>query len=136
MSADANAKAVDNPYARKEVSYSCETGDEICKVVGGIFKKVREARELGERNGNEHGGELDYVLLRYCVMMLLIVLTVLIGSLVSCRALVACSRLVLGCLGLKKVGILELTPFLCTLLSFRNLTSNQRGSHSQLCRIG
>ena len=55
----------DNPYARKEVSYSCEMGDEVCKVVGGIFKKVREAREMGERFGVESGGEFDYVLRIY-----------------------------------------------------------------------
>ena len=41
----------DNPYARKEVSYVCETGDELCMVVGGIFRRVREARELGESHG-------------------------------------------------------------------------------------
>lgn len=41
----------DNPYARKEVSYVCETGSELCVVVGGIFRRVREARELGESHG-------------------------------------------------------------------------------------
>ena len=41
----------DNPYVRKEVSYVCETGNELSVVVGGIFRRVREARELGESHG-------------------------------------------------------------------------------------
>jgi hypothetical protein len=41
----------DNPYARKEVSYVCETGSELASVVGGVFRRVREARELGESHG-------------------------------------------------------------------------------------
>lgn len=41
----------DNPYVRKEVSYVCETGGELSVVVGGIFRRVREARELGENHG-------------------------------------------------------------------------------------
>lgn len=49
---------MDNPYARKEVSYVCETSGEACGVVGGIFRRVREARELGERHGKESGGKL------------------------------------------------------------------------------
>ena len=38
----------DNPYARKEVTYVCETGAELAGVVGGVFRRVQEARELGE----------------------------------------------------------------------------------------
>ncbi len=45
------AQPQDNPYARKEVSYVCETGNELSLVVGGIFRRVREARELGESHG-------------------------------------------------------------------------------------
>ena len=41
----------DNPYVRKEVSYVCETGNELAVVVGGIFRRIREARELGESHG-------------------------------------------------------------------------------------
>jgi len=41
----------DNPYARKEVSYVCETGEDLAVVVGGVFRRVREARELGESHG-------------------------------------------------------------------------------------
>lgn len=41
----------DNPYARKEVTYVCETGSELASIVGGMFRRVREARELGEGHG-------------------------------------------------------------------------------------
>jgi hypothetical protein len=40
-----------NPYARKEVSYVCETAADLAAVVGGVFRRVREARELGESHG-------------------------------------------------------------------------------------
>jgi hypothetical protein len=53
---EAVVRAADNPYVRKEVSYACETGEEICGVLGGIFRRVREARELGERHGRENDG--------------------------------------------------------------------------------
>lgn len=51
---------VDNPYARKEVSYVCETGTDLSVVVGSVFRRVREARELGENHGRgveARGGE-------------------------------------------------------------------------------
>lgn len=51
---DANSSSgKDNPYARKEVSYVCEIGSDLATVVGGIFRRVREARELGERHGRD-----------------------------------------------------------------------------------
>ena len=51
---DANSSSgKDNPYARKEVSYVCEIGSDLATVVGGIFRHVREARELGERHGRD-----------------------------------------------------------------------------------
>jgi len=37
-----------NPYVRKEVSYVCETTDEPIMAVANVFRRVREARELGE----------------------------------------------------------------------------------------
>ena len=43
----------DNPYARKEISYVCETNTDLVSVVGGIFRRVREARELGEHHGRK-----------------------------------------------------------------------------------
>lgn len=55
----------DNPYARKEVTYVCETGDELASVVGGVFRRVREARELGEGHGRgveARLGELQFVI--------------------------------------------------------------------------
>ncbi len=47
----ASISSTDNPYARKEVSYVCETGDDLAVVVGGIFRRIREAREKGENHG-------------------------------------------------------------------------------------
>lgn len=43
----------DNPYVRKEVSYVCETGNDLAVVVAGIFLRIREARELGESHGRD-----------------------------------------------------------------------------------
>jgi hypothetical protein len=40
-----------NPYARKEVSYVCEAADESALIVANIFKRLKEARELGETHG-------------------------------------------------------------------------------------
>mmetsp|Transcript_19926 Transcript_19926/g.30783 ORF Transcript_19926/g.30783 Transcript_19926/m.30783 type:complete len:485 (-) Transcript_19926:257-1711(-) len=40
-----------NPYARKEVSYVCEMTDEGAMTVAGVFRRLREARELGETHG-------------------------------------------------------------------------------------
>lgn len=43
-----------NPYARKEVSYACENGDDNTPlVVANIFRRLKEVRELGERHGEE-----------------------------------------------------------------------------------
>lgn len=56
LSEEEKAASGSNPYARKEVTYACETGEEICGVLGGIFRRVREARELGERHGAENDG--------------------------------------------------------------------------------
>lgn len=39
-----------NPYARKEVSYVCETADDAAMAIAGIFRHVREAREVGENH--------------------------------------------------------------------------------------
>ena len=44
---------MDNPYVRKEVSYVCETGNDLAVVVAGIFLRIREARELGESHGRD-----------------------------------------------------------------------------------
>jgi hypothetical protein len=42
-----------NPYARKEVSYYCETSKESSMIVAGIFRMLREARERGEQHGSD-----------------------------------------------------------------------------------
>lgn len=41
----------ENPYTRKEVSYVCETSHESAMIAAGIFRRLREARELGEAHG-------------------------------------------------------------------------------------
>jgi len=43
-----SARAGSNPYSRKEVSYVCETTDETLMAVANIFRRVKEARELGK----------------------------------------------------------------------------------------
>lgn len=40
-----------NPYSRKEVNYVCETNEESPMIAANIFKRLREARELGQRHG-------------------------------------------------------------------------------------
>jgi len=40
-----------NPYARKEVSYVCETTEEPTEYVARLFSRLREVRELGESHG-------------------------------------------------------------------------------------
>lgn len=71
-----NLKPKDNPYARKEVSYVCETGDELSGVVGGIFRRIREGRELGESHGRSAElrlGEFDYLRMILCCVSFLII---------------------------------------------------------------
>lgn len=50
-SSSSSSSQKDNPYARKEISYVCETQNDLVSIVGGIFRRVREARELGESHG-------------------------------------------------------------------------------------
>jgi len=40
-----------NPYARKEVSYVCETATDPILCTANIFRRLRESRELGENHG-------------------------------------------------------------------------------------
>jgi len=40
-----------NPYSRKEVTYVCETQKDSPMIVANMFKRLREARELGENHG-------------------------------------------------------------------------------------
>jgi hypothetical protein len=39
------------PLSRKEVSYVCETSTDAAMVLANIFRKLREARQLGETHG-------------------------------------------------------------------------------------
>jgi hypothetical protein len=50
-----------NPYARKEVSYYCETSRESSMIVAGIFRMLKEARERGEQHGIEEEIRADTV---------------------------------------------------------------------------
>jgi hypothetical protein len=59
----------DNPYVRKEVSYVCETGNDLAVVVAGIFLRIREARELGE----SHGRDVEARLGELCVCVFIII---------------------------------------------------------------
>lgn len=43
----------DNPYKRKEVSYVCETSTDSTFIVAGLFRRVKEAREMGEIHGQQ-----------------------------------------------------------------------------------
>lgn len=77
----ASLQPQDNPYARKEVSYVCETGDELCMVVGGIFRRVREARELGESHGKSADlriGELESSVVYHMLYILYILRCVIL----------------------------------------------------------
>lgn len=42
-----------NPYSRKEVSYVCETVEDLAAVVAGAFRRVKDAREMGETHASE-----------------------------------------------------------------------------------
>lgn len=42
-----------NPLSRKEVSYVCETSKDIALVLANIFRKLKEARLIGEDHGQE-----------------------------------------------------------------------------------
>ncbi len=42
-----------NPLSRKEVSYVCETSQDPAMVLANIFRKVKEARQLGEAHAQE-----------------------------------------------------------------------------------
>ena len=48
-----------NPLSRKEVSYVCETSQDPAMVLANIFRKVKEARQLGESHGQEQEDLVD-----------------------------------------------------------------------------
>lgn len=47
---DSTKAGTSNPYARKEIAYVCEMNDQSLASVAGIFRRFREAREMGERH--------------------------------------------------------------------------------------
>jgi len=48
LATSGGATGSSNPYTRKEVNYVCEIARESSMVVASLFRRVREARELGE----------------------------------------------------------------------------------------
>ncbi|KAG7342723.1 hypothetical protein IV203_020673 [Nitzschia inconspicua] len=42
-----------NPLSRKEVSYVCETSQDPAMILANIFRKLKEARQLGETHGQD-----------------------------------------------------------------------------------
>jgi hypothetical protein len=53
-----------NPLSRKEVSYVCETSQDPAMILANVFRKVKEARQVGESHAqdqesliDEHGGK-------------------------------------------------------------------------------
>lgn len=48
-----------NPLSRKEVSYVCETSQDPAMVLANIFRKLKEARQLGEAHAQEQEELVD-----------------------------------------------------------------------------
>lgn len=48
-----DAKQAGNPLSRKEVSYVCEKSEDAAMVLSSVFRKLREARQVGETHGEE-----------------------------------------------------------------------------------
>lgn len=48
---DNKGKLTNNPYARKEVSYVCETTSDVTEFVARIFGRLKEIRQLGDTHG-------------------------------------------------------------------------------------
>ena len=51
--ANANSRGTGNPWSRKEVSYVCETSTDLALILANIFRKLKEARQLGETHGQQ-----------------------------------------------------------------------------------
>ena len=48
-----------NPLSRKEVSYVCETSKDPAMILANIFRKVKEARQLGESHAQDQEDLVD-----------------------------------------------------------------------------
>ena len=57
--ADAQQGKKENPLSRKEVSYVCETSKDPAMILANIFRKVKEARQLGESHGQDQEELID-----------------------------------------------------------------------------
>ena len=51
--AESSSSSGSNPLSRKEVSYVCETSQDPAMILANIFRKIKEARQLGENHGQE-----------------------------------------------------------------------------------
>jgi len=47
----ASPESVTKPYSRKTLSYVCETSESMEEIVGGVFRRLREVREIGMGHG-------------------------------------------------------------------------------------
>jgi len=52
-------KGGSNPLSRKEVSYVCETSKDPAMILANIFRKVKEARQLGESHAQDQEEFID-----------------------------------------------------------------------------
>jgi hypothetical protein len=48
-----------NPLSRKEVSYVCETSPDPAMILANIFRKLKEARQLGESHAQQQEERLE-----------------------------------------------------------------------------
>ncbi len=48
-----------NPLSRKEVSYVCETSSDPAMILANVFRKVKEARQLGESHAQDQEDLVD-----------------------------------------------------------------------------
>jgi len=48
-----------NPLSRKEVSYVCETSQDPAMILANVFRKVKEARQLGESHAQDQEDLID-----------------------------------------------------------------------------
>ena len=50
-----------NPYSRKEVSYVCEASSDSAMIVANLFRRLKEARELGQAHGRQEVARAEQV---------------------------------------------------------------------------
>jgi len=57
--ADSRTESNSNPLSRKEVSYVCETSRDPAMILANIFRKVKEARQVGESHAQDQEELID-----------------------------------------------------------------------------